>query len=177
MAFGLSPVGDFNPPAPGNFGGGAVAALVVNLIGGEIAFSDGAQFDVWSGTVLVTSSDVAWDDTTGLSFETAGVYEVSMQGSAIVAGEVTVFPQEVTVYGSMVPGAQGLEQSRYASRDDSSIAYPAMGIDSLTWHDTFTFVAAVGTTFKPSLYCQSYATFDTLNFAAVLVVRRLGDAA
>ncbi len=178
MAFGVSPAGEFPPPVVGDFGGGAVAALVVRLIGEENGTNGGEQFDAWAGSVQLDSSDVSWDDLNGLTFETAGIYEVSMQGRAIAAGEEPVFPTTPTVYGSLVSGADQLEESRYASNDSTGGSYNFMSVDSLTWHDTFTFAATVGATCMPSLYCRSYGGGSVqLNFAAVLIVRRLGDAA
>ena len=167
-------------------GGGTAAApeLVVSLAGAAAGAFDGVSFSNWTGTTLHSSSDATWNETTNaVDVQQTGLYEVVIEARVTpVSGTWPAAVGGLTYYGSGATPSAGsvagsLSSSRYGMTVPATASWQAIGLYA-QFSDTYLVnVPALPAAITPTLYANAYAAeTDAADFAAVVVVRRVGDA-
>lgn len=169
-----------------NPSGGAAAAeeLVVALNGATNGTFNGASFSDWTGTVLHSSTDASWNETSNqIDLQQTGLYEVTIEGR--VTPQTNVWPAAqggFTYYGSEANPSVGgvvnsMSQSRHGLTVQAAAGWQANGLFA-QFHDKYVVnVPSLAAAITPTLYANAYtAEADVAVFAAVVTVRRIGPA-
>ena len=171
-------------PSAGGGGGGTTEELVLSLAAAGAGTFNGVVFSNWTGTVLHSSADAAWNPSTQVvDLAQTGLYEVEIHGKiAPNSGTWPAAQGGFTFYGSdaspsVGAAVGGLSQSRHGMTVPVTAGWQAIGL-----YADFTDRYVVNVNGSPasitlSLYGIAYTVeTDVANFTAVATIRRIGPA-
>lgn len=165
-------------------GAATLEELAVSLTGSVSGAFDGVVFNNWTGTVLKTSADATWNETTNaVDLVQTGLYEVCIQANItpgsgtwpVAVGDFVHYGSEASPSVGSVPGGA---RSKHGATVSLAAGWQAIGL-FMNFSDRYVVnVPTLASSITPAVYANAYgAEADIADFTAVVTVRRIGAAA